>query len=254
MDIKDITAIIIDDDSEALYLLEMYLRQFPEIKIIGKSTKAPTGLSLINKKFPDLVFLDIDMPDMTGLQVAESMRNKSFHSEIVFTTAYQHYAYNVLAIEPLDFLTKPFFQEDLDKVIKKYMAKVEKKKHEQKVNEFIQAQPNPTPISVPTVHGFLFIDIKDIVYIKTKINGTDIYLQDGTVETVSKRINQLIALLNSTLLFQINRGIFVNLNYVVRIEKKKAICILRIEDTTHEEAISRSNILIFKKLNIFPTF
>jgi len=254
METNDITAIIIDDDSEAIYLLEMYLRQFPEIKIIGKSTKAPTGLSLIIKKFPDLVFLDIDMPDMTGLQVAESMRNKSFHSEIVFTTAYQQYAYNVLSIEPLDFLTKPFFQEDLDKVIKKYLARVEKKKHDQKVDEFIQAQPNSTPISVPTVHGYLYIDIKDIVYIKAKINGTDIYLQDGTVETVSKRINQLISMLNSTLIFQINRGIFVNLNYVVRIEKKKAICILRFNNTTHEETISRSNILIFKKLNIFPSF
>jgi len=250
----EITTIIIDDDPQAIYLLEMYIRQFPEISIIGKSTKAPAGLLLINKKLPDLVFLDIDMPDMTGLQVAEAMRNKSFHSEIVFTTAYQQYAYNVLAIEPLDFLTKPFCPEDLQKVIKKFQAKAERKKHEQKLDYFIQSQSNPPPISVPTVHGFLFIDIKDLVFIKAKINGTEIYLQDGTVETVSKRINQLISLLNSTLLFQINRGIYVNLNYVVRIEKKKAICTMRFNNSTHEETISRSNIVIFKKLNIFPTF
>ena len=150
MDNVAITAIIIDDDSEAIYLLEMYLRQFPEVNIIGKSTKALKGLLLINKKFPDLVFLDIDMPDMTGLQVAESMRNKNFNSEIVFTTAYQQYAYNTLSIEPLDFLTKPFCPEDLKKVIKKYLAKAEKKKHEQKLDDFIQSQSSPTLISVPT--------------------------------------------------------------------------------------------------------
>ena len=146
MDTVGITAIIIDDDSEAIYLLEMYLRQFPEIKIIGKSTKAIHGLSLVNKKFPDLVFLDIDMPDMSGLQVAESMKHKNFHSEIVFTTAYQQYAYKALTTEPLDFLTKPFCPEDLQKVINKYLAKAEKKKHEQKLENFILSQTNPPPI------------------------------------------------------------------------------------------------------------
>lgn len=254
MDSANITAIIIDDDSEAIYLLEVYLRQFPEVRLIGKSTKAIEGLSLINKKFPDLVFLDIDMPDMTGLQVAESMKNKNFHSEIVFTTAYQQYAYKALTIEPLDFLTKPFCPEDLQKVIYKLLAKAEKKRHEQKLENFIQSQTNPPPISVPTTHGFLFVDIKDVVYIKAKINGTEIHLQDGTVETVSKRINRLITMLNSTLIFQIHRGTYVNLNYLVRIDKKKASCIIRFNNTIHEEPISKSNINNFKKLNIFPAF
>ncbi|HEY3371831.1 MAG TPA: LytTR family DNA-binding domain-containing protein [Prolixibacteraceae bacterium] len=253
MDTVGITAIIIDDDSEAIYLLEMYLRQFPEVMIIGKSTKAPQGLALVNKKLPDLVFLDIDMPDMTGLQVAESMKNKNFHSEIVFTTAYQQYAYKALTIEPLDFLTKPFCPEDLQKVIKKYIAKAEKKIHEQKLDKFIQSQSNLPPISVPTPHGFLFIDIKEIVYLKAKINGTEINLADGSVETVSVRINRLIELLNSSLMFQIHRGTYINLNYLVRIEKKKAICILRFNNTVHEEPISRSNINNFKKLDIFST-
>lgn len=252
MDNVEITAVIIDDDSEAIYLLEMFLRQFPDIKIIGKSTKAPQGLLLVNKKLPDLVFLDIDMPDMTGLQVAESMKNKNFFSEIVFTTAYQQYAYKTLSIEPLDFLTKPFCPEDIQKVINKYLAKAEKKRHEQKLDNFIQSQSNPLPISIPTAHGFLYIDIKDIVYLKVKINGTEIYLQDGTVETVSLRINRLVILLNSTLIFQIHRGTYVNLNFVARIEKKKAICVLRFNNTTHEEDISKSNINNFKKLNIFP--
>lgn len=251
MDMEDITAVIIDDDSEAIYLLEMYIRQYPEIRIIGKSTKAPKGLLLVNKKFPDLVFLDIDMPDMTGLQVAESMKNKNFHSEIVFTTAYQQYAYEALSIEPLDFLTKPFCVEDLQKVIAKYKAKVEKRRYEQKLEKFLQSQVNTPPISVPTIHGLLFIDIKDIVYIKTKLNGAEIILQDGSIETVSLRINKLISLLNSTLLFQINRGTFVNLNYLVRIEKKKSICVIRFNNSTFEEPISKSNINNFKTLDIF---
>lgn len=254
MDTVDITAVIIDDDSEAIYLLELYLRQFPEIRVIGKTTKALQGLSLINKKFPDLVFLDIDMPDMTGLQVAESMKNKNFHSEIVFTTGYGQYAYKALTIEPLDFLTKPFSPEDIQKVLTKYLARTEKKRQEQKMETFIHSQSNPPPISIPSVHGFLFIEIKDIVFIKARINGSDLYLKDGTIEPVTLRITKLTSLLNSTLIFQINRGTYVNLNYLLRIEKKKSICVIRYNNTTIEETISKSNLNNFKKLDIFPAF
>lgn len=254
MNTKSISAIIIDDDSEAIYLLEMYLRQFPKIKIIGKSTHPAEGLSMIIKDFPDLVFLDIDMPEMTGLQVAESFKGNNLHSEIIFTTAYQQYAYQALSIQPLDFLTKPFCLTDLQRVISKYMAKVEKKKHEQKVDQFIQSQSNSSQVLLPTAQALLFIDIKDIVIIKARNNSTEVYLQDGTLEIVTKRISSLISLLNTSLLFQINRGAYINLNYVVRIDKKKSTCFIRFNNSIQEESITKSNINNFKKLNIFPTF
>lgn len=254
MNTNHISAIIIDDDSEAIYLLEMYLRQFPEVKVIGKSTNPKEGLSLIIKDFPDLVFLDIDMPDMTGLQVAESFKDNNFHSEVVFTTAYQQYAYQALSIQPLDFLTKPFCLTDLQRVINKYLAKEEKKKLEQKVDQFIQSQNNSSQVLLPTTHALLFVDIKDIVMIKAKINSTEVFLQDGSIEIVTKRISSLVSSLNSSLMFQINRGIYINLNYLVRIDKKKSTCLIRYNNNIHEETITKSNLNNFKKLNIFPTF
>jgi two-component system LytT family response regulator len=254
MNNHSISAIIIDDDPEAIYLLEMYLRQFPEVKLIGKSTNPKEGLSMIIKDFPDVVFLDIDMPDMTGLQVAESFKDNNYHSEVIFTTAYQHYAYQALTIQPLDFLTKPFCLTDLQRVIDKYWAKEEKKKLEQKVDQFIQSQNNSSQVLLPTTHALLFVDIKDIVIIKAKINSTEVFLQDGSVEIVTRRISTLVSSLNSTLMFQINRGIYINLNYLVRIDKKKSTCLIRYNNSMHEENITRSNLNNFKKLNIFPTF
>lgn len=254
MDTITISAIIIDDDPEAIYLLEMYLRQFPNISIIGKSTNPTEGLSLIIKDYPDMVFLDIDMPDMTGLEVAESFKNHNLHPEVIFTTAYQHYAFDALSIQPLDFLTKPFSLNDLQRVIDKYLVKLEKNRQKQKMDQFIQSQSVTTQVLLPTQHALLFIDIKDIVLIKAKINSTEVYLQDGSVETVTKRIGNLISLLQSSLIFQINRGTYVNLNYLVRIDKKKSICVIRYNNTHYEESITRSNLNNFKKLNIFPTF
>ncbi len=254
MDSLEISAIIIDDDPEAINLLEIFLSYFKNIRIIGKSTDAIAGLALVIELFPDLVFLDIDMPDMSGLQVAASVRTENFHSEIIFTTAYQNYAYNALAIEPLDFLTKPFCLEDLENVLSKYTARKEKKKQEQKLDLFMQSQSIALKVKLPTYHSYILVDINDIVYFKANANGTHVYFQDGTFEMVTRNLSGLILLLNSPFIFQINRSTCVNVKYLQRIDKKKEICILRFNQTTFEDSITKSNIVNFEKLNIFPTF
>ncbi|MBW8332689.1 MAG: response regulator transcription factor [Prolixibacteraceae bacterium] len=254
LDAGNISAIIIDDDPEAINLLEIFLRYFQNIRIIGKSTGAKAGLELIFELCPDLIFLDVDMPDITGLQVAESVRNENLQSEIVFTTAYQNYAYKALSIEPLDFLTKPFCLEDIENVINKYIARKEKKEQEQKLDKFRQSQGTVVKVKLPTYHSYVFVDLNDIVYIKSNTNGTYVYLQDGTVETVTRSLSSLMLLLNSSLIFQINRSTCVNLNYLYRIDKKKEMCILRYNQKTLEESISRYNIINFEKLNMFPSF
>lgn len=247
-----ISALIIDDDSDAINLLEMFLRQFSYIQIIGKSTNAIEGLDLINHKTPDMIFLDIDMPDMNGLQVAESVKINKLQTEIVFTTAYQHYAYKALSVEPLDFLTKPFYPDDLEKVIKKYMVRKDKKKHEQKLEEFILSKSNPPKITLLTAQSLLIIDVNDIVFIKANLYGSIVYFKDGTFESVSKTLYNIIDLINSTLIFQIQRGTYVNLNYVHRIDRKKRKCFIRFNNSIHEEPITKSSIINFEKLNIFP--
>lgn len=252
MESVEVSAFIIDDDFEAINLLVMFLRQFPYIRVVGKTTSPIEGLALVNRNFPDLLFLDIDMPDLSGLQVAEYVKTKNFHSEIIFTTAYQHYAYEALSVEPLDFLTKPFSPDDLERVIKKYITKAERKKHEQKLDIFIQSQSNLPKITLPTVHSFLIVEIKDIVIVKAITNGTVVCLHDGTIETISKNLKEVISLINSTLIFEIRRGTYVNLNYIERIDKKKRICFIRFNNSLSEESIRKNNIINFEKLEIFP--
>jgi DNA-binding LytR/AlgR family response regulator len=251
MDSTSISAIIIDDEPEAINLLEMYLRFFPFIKVVGKETQAQKGLELAMETLPELIFLDIDMPEMTGLQVADQIHTENFHSEIVFTTAHQHYAYDALGIEPLDFLTKPFCVEDIESVLQKFHAKADKKKHSRKLDNFLKFQANSSKIKLPTVEGVLLVDLKDIVLLKSNTNCCLVFFQDGSVEESNRNLNIIVDILNSSSFFQISRAIYINLIYLKRIDKKNLKCILEFKGTQHEEGITKSNMAVFEKLNLF---
>jgi len=252
MDTTIISAIIIDDEPEAINLLEMYLRRFPSINVIGKENEAKKGLELVKLKLPELVFLDIDMPDMNGLTVADKIQSENFYSEIVFTTAHQHYAYEALDIKPLDFLTKPFCIADLELVLKKYNEKLEKKKQEKKLDAFINSQNNSTKIKLPTTNGILFVDPKKIVLLKSKSNNCDILTDDGVTETITRNLYKVVSSLNSSMFFQVSRSACININYLQRIDKKSSKCIISYKQITIDEPISKQNLAHFEKMIKFP--
>lgn len=252
MDQQTITAIIIDDDPHAINLLDMYLRHFPEIQVICKESDPKKGLEIIKSNPPDLIFLDIDMPDMDGLTLADKIQSVNFHSEIVFTTAHQHYAYAALGVEPLDFLTKPFLLDDVVPVISKYKVKAEKKNYQKKLDLLIHAQNNPVTIKLPSTKGILFVDIKDIVILRADLHYTEIVLSDGSTETVIRTLNRLVAFINSPSYFQVSRSVFINLNYLHRIERKGMKCFLNVNDKLIEEKMSRGAITLLEKTMNFP--
>jgi two-component system LytT family response regulator len=252
MDSTNISAFIIDDEPEAIQLLEMYLRFFPNVKVIGKETQAKNGLDFIFQNLPDLIFLDIDMPEMSGLQVAEQIHAENFYSEIVFTTAHPKYGYYALDFQPLDFLTKPFSVEDVETVIHKYQNAAEKKKYLRKVDLFIQSQSNSPKVKLPTINGVLITEIKNIVLLKAKANNCSLYLHDGTIETITRNLNNLAEIINSQSLFKISRSTYINLKYLKKIDKKNLKCLVSFNQSVLEEDITKSNLLHFEKLDLFP--
>ncbi len=249
---EKLSAIIIDDEPDAINLLILYLRHYPDIIVVGTETHAVKGLELVGEILPELVFLDIDMPDMNGLQVAASIHSKNFHSEIVFTTAYQHYAYDALGIEPLDFLTKPYCIEDLDLVIQKYKTKAEKKIQELKFDTFVNSQSNLPKLKLPANHGVVMVDLKDIVIIKSKANKSELHLQDGSIEIINKSLGEMMSILNSSVYFKLSRSNYINLNFLTRVDKKNNKCFLLYNQSIHEENITKVQINYFEKLNFYP--
>ncbi len=249
MDISTISAVIIDDEPEAIRLLEMYLRFYPKVKVIGTETNSKKGLELVIQTMPELVFLDIDMPDMNGLKVAEVIHSENYYSEIVFTTAHQHYAFDALDVQPLDFLTKPFNLEDLKSVLDKFQEKSEQKKFTKKVDLLIHSQNNAPKIKLPTINGVPMVDVKDIILIKSKANQCSIYLADGTIETITRNLIVVEEMLSPSSFFRVSRSAIINLSYMKRIDKKNLKCHVNFNNSVLEEDITRSNMQLFERHN-----
>lgn len=247
-----ITAIIIEDDFEAISLLEIYLKAFQEIEVIDKTINPKQGLKLINKKMPDMVFLDIDMPEMNGLEVAEAIKANQLDTEIVFTTAHSKYAYKSLKVEPLDYLVKPFGPEELISVINRYKTKVKRKELERRMEIFLQHNRINKKIKLVTLSGIVFLNPDEIMLLQSHANHTYVHMNNGSVEWIAQSIGKIIELIDSPGFVKVNRFAYINLQYLKRIDRKNRTCTLSHGDVSVEEALNRSSIDFFEKLNCFP--
>ena len=249
---KVITAIIIEDDEEALSLLEIYLKAFKEVEIIDKTMNPRQGIKFLIKKMPNIVFLDIDMPEINGLEVAEVIKENQLDTEIVFTTAHSKYAFKSLNVHPLDYLVKPFGPEELISVINRYKTKKKKKEMERSMGIFIRNNRVHPKIKFTTKSGIVFINPEEVMLLQAHSNHTYVFLSNGSVELITQLMQKIIETIDSPNMVKANRNAYLNLQYLRRIDKKNKICVLNHQDVTIEEPLNRSSISFFEKLNCFP--
>ena len=249
---RKITAIIIEDDEEAISLLEIYLQAFDEIEIIDKTTNPQEGIKLLEKKIPNIVFLDIDMPEVNGLEVARIIKENDLRTEVVFTTAHSHYAFQALHIEPLDYLIKPFGPEELISVINRLESKITKKELEQKMDFLMKNNKAIPKVKLPTRTGIIFINPEDIMLLRVESNYCRIFTKDGKEELITQNIYKVVSVIDSPVILKTNRSTYINFHYLKKIQKKTKICILEYKDITLEIRINQSILSFFEKLNCFP--
>ena len=129
-------ALIIDDEKKARILLKTILIEYcPEVEEILLAENLIIGTELIKKNKPDVVFLDIEMPEHSGLQILDFVEKEFFDFEIIFTTAYSKYAIKAFEFSAIDYLLKPLRPKLVQKSIQKIISKSEKTQLRSKLNE-----------------------------------------------------------------------------------------------------------------------
>ena len=178
---KKIKTVIIEDEAPARELLKYYLKDFSEIDIIAECADGFSGLKTISFSKPDLVFLDIQMPRLTGFELIEVMTEKP---AIIFTTAYDQFAIKAFELNAVDYLLKPFPKERLHDAVKKAIEKIGISKDEEKsarsiIEKFPKSQSPLNRIVVRKGNAINLIPVSQLKYVEAQDDYVMIYHSAG---------------------------------------------------------------------------
>ncbi len=219
-----LTAILIDDEQDSLDLLNWQLGQeCPEVEVVARINNAHEGLQCLLRVQPDIIFLDIEMPGMNGLQLLEQCDRIAF--DPVFTTAYDQYALRAIKLGAFDYLLKPVQRAELrvtvDKIIQK-RARFQPCIRPEAVKimlDYFAGNRKDQKITIHTNDEVHFIEVSDLLYLQAENNYTHLTLKSGKRLLVAKTLKYFEALLTENGFFRVHASYLINLAAVSSIRK-----------------------------------
>jgi two-component system, LytTR family, response regulator len=207
-----ITTIIIDDEPASLEALKLKIAKVStEIEIIGAFYSAEEAIESVKVLNPELIFLDIEMPAMDGFSFLEEFPERNF--EVIITTAHDEYAIKAVRQSAVDFLLKPVSLNELKDAIERLKLKLkEKQKSERPSSIKLNAQFDKIP--VPSMRGLMFLPVKEILYLSSEGNYTNIYLENKQKIVSSKNLGEYETLLEALNFFRIHHSTLINLTQI----------------------------------------
>lgn len=209
-------AIIIDDEKRAQISLEMILKDYyPEVDLVASCTNLLDGIEAINTLNPEIVFLDIEMPENSGLEIGKFINLNDSNFDLIFTTAYEEHAIKAFKLNAVDYLLKPINPEELvatlDRIKKSKIISLETQEKKCKRIE---------KIAVPTSTSLLFIDTNEIIYIKGEGAYSDVIIKDKKNILVSKNLKNFEEIFSTDDRFiRVQKSYIVNFDYITSLSR-----------------------------------
>jgi len=224
-----IRAIIIEDEEPARLLLKNYLSSFSEIELIGEFNDGFSGLKAINEMKPDLIFLDIQMPKLTGFEILELAEHKPI---VIFTTAYDQYAIKAFEANATDYLQKPFTRERFAKALKK-ATELFKNNENNEIKSILKTMDEKpeiiSRIAVRSASKIQLIPSEEIIFLEADGDYVKIHTKDSSF-LKEKTMKYFELHLNPAQFIRIHRSYIANVNCIQRLEyydKENHVAILK---------------------------
>jgi two-component system, LytTR family, response regulator len=208
-------AIIIDDENRTRDLISKMINSFGlNIEAIPAAGSVQEGIKAIEEHQPDIVFLDIQMPDGTGFDLLKAIPNKNF--EVIFITAHEEFAIKAIKFSALDYILKPVDQDELRSAVERALATMADKRDE---SQFEALQNNISPqqkrrLVLKTQDSVHVIDLDQIIRCEADRNYTSFYLNEGKKIIVSKTLKDFETLLTGYNFIRVQQSHLINLDYV----------------------------------------
>jgi len=226
-------SIIVEDEKHSRETLKNLVEEFCEgVSIVGMAGNVQEAVEEITAKEPDLVFLDIELQTGTGFDVLKQLDPLNF--EVVFTTAFEHYAIKAIKFSSIDYLLKPIDMEELQQAIDKARDKKDKEQYKAQLELLLKNLNTSTSdrkkICLSTADGIEFINTKDIIYCEANGSYTNFYIAPDTKLMVSKNLKEYEGLLSDQDFLRVHNSFLINLGKVKKFVKSEGGYILMSND------------------------
>ncbi|MDC8002499.1 LytTR family DNA-binding domain-containing protein [Aureisphaera galaxeae] len=218
-----IKALVIDDKDFVRNDVREKLEQFypAEISLIGEAENVAQGIDLIEELEPDLLFLDIQLPDGTGFDLIDKCHSRNF--DVIFVTGFDSHAVKAFKVGALDYLLKPIDEEEFKNAVSKAISSNTKEEHFKKLIQVSMDYFNKVEkkrIVLKTSNTVYVVEEDDIIYCKSDGSYTTFYVQESEKIIISKPIKAMEELLSEGTFIRCHHSYIVNKNYVSRYNKK----------------------------------
>jgi two-component system, LytTR family, response regulator len=232
--------LIIEDEVHQQELLCSYLKTFPEFQVVGIASNITDGRVLLEKHAPDLVFLDVMLPPHTSFDLLNSLSSIPF--DIIFTTSFQEYAVRAFRLSAIDYLLKPVDRNELAAALEKFKQKKSVKENEVHIKNLLTnlnvPQANQAKVALPTLTGFIFVPVKDIVRCESDNTYTTFFTLDNQKIIVSKTLKECEQMLADYRFFRVHNSHLINMDYVTEYIKGEG-GIIKMTDGSHIDVSRR---------------
>jgi two-component system, LytTR family, response regulator len=236
---RPIKTIIIEDDAEALYLLTSLVNSTGLAEVCGSTTNPAVALELVKSTSPEIIFLDIRMPNISGLDIAREIKQTDGKKPyIVFTTASDDYALEAFEYSAFDYLLKPFSAQRLRDTLKRYRETLsysaERSTRKSSENEGVLIFKN--------TNGAVFIDPSNVIMITADGNYSTFFSVPGRTDTVTILLGTIENQLPANRFFRTSRSAIINVSFLTKIDSKQGQCILSKNGKEYRCEISKDRI------------
>ncbi len=240
------TAILIDDEEPGRKNLRSLIEKYcPEIDIIAEAGHAAEAKERILEMHPQVLFLDINMPELNGFDLLESLNKKDF--AVVFVTAHRDYGIQAVRAGAVDYLLKPIVIKELQQAVNKVVDVLSQKKPETS-----NADHKPERITLGHTGGFSVVEMKDIVRLEAESNYTRVHVTGRKNYFVSKPLKVFEDSLKDNVFFRVHRSYIINLNHVKEFLREDGGVIVMLDDARIQLPKARYNDFLeaMRKLSI----
>jgi DNA-binding LytR/AlgR family response regulator len=227
MNEEQISILIVDDEPEARELLIMLLEPINDVQVVGMAENADSALVQVIEKDPDLLLLDIQMPEKNGFDLVRSMRKLGLDTGYIFITAYDEYAIQAVKASAFDYLLKPTDPDELVRAIDRFRAGLNQKEIEDRVDQLLENMGSGRRLKLNTRTGFLVINPGEIMCCEADGNYTKIILVNKRREIISSNLGRVEKVLSDDGFFRISRSALINLRYLTHVDNKTGTCRLQ---------------------------